>query len=104
MSTPDEPTLDIARGDPARSEFLRAALEVLRESSGDDRFRMLVDDILDGHTSLREAATSDVFNREVAPLVEEGMRRYQDLSDDEREELAARGEEEFEVLRDDLSY
>lgn len=95
--------LDVARGDPARSEFLRAALEILRESSGDERFRTLVDDILSGHTSLREAATSDVFDREVAPLVDEGARRYQELSEEEREELAARGEEEFEALRDDLS-
>lgn len=104
MSTPDEPMLDVARGDPARSEFLRAALRRLQEASGDDRFRTLVDDILSGHVSLREAATGDVFDREVRPLVDEGARRYQELSDDEREELAAQGEHELAELRDDLSY
>jgi hypothetical protein len=103
MSTPQEPMLDVAHGDPARSAFLRAALRRLRESSRDERFRALVDDILAGRSSLRAAATSDVFNRSIATWVDEGARRYQELPEEEREELAAQGEQEFAALREELS-
>jgi hypothetical protein len=95
--------LDVAHGDPARSAFLRAALRRLRENSRDERFRALVDDILAGRSSLRAAATSDVFNRSVATWVDEGARRYQELSEDERDELAARGEQALAALRAELS-
>jgi len=103
MATPQEPMLDVAHGDPARSAFLRAALRRLRESSRDERFRALVDDILAGRSSLRAAATSDVFNRNIAARVDEGARRYQDMSEDERDELAAQGEQGFVALREELS-
>lgn len=103
MSTPQEPMLDVAHGDPARSAFLRAALRRLRESSRDERFRALVDDVLAGRSSLRAAATSDVFNRGIAAWVDEGARRYQELPEEEREELAARGEQELAALREELS-
>jgi hypothetical protein len=95
--------LDVAHGDPARSAFLRAALRRLRESSRDERFRALVDDVLAGRSSLRAAATSDVFNRGIAAWVDEGARRYQELPEEEREELAARGEQELAALREELS-
>jgi hypothetical protein len=103
MTTPQEPMLDVAHGDPARSAFLRAALRRLRESSRDERFQALVDDILAGRSSLRAAATSDVFNRSIAAWVDEGARRYQELPEEERDELAARGEQEFAALREELS-
>jgi hypothetical protein len=100
MSSPDqEPMLDIARGDPARSRFLRAALTRLRDTSGDERFHTMVDDILAGRRSLRDAATSEVFNRGIADKVDEGARRYQELSEAEREALAAMGEQQFAELR-----
>lgn len=103
MSGPDqEPMLDIARGDPARSRFLREALATLRETSDDERFRTMVDDILAGRRSLRDAATSEMFNRGIADKVDEGARRYQELSEAEREALAAQGEQQFAALRADI--
>lgn len=102
MAQRDEPMLDIARGDAARSKFLRSSLTKLRDASGDEQFRSLVDDILAGRKSLREAATSEVFNRGIAEKVEEGARRYQELSDEEKEELAAQGERQFAALREQI--
>jgi hypothetical protein len=95
----DDPMLDVARGDKARSQFLRASLEKLRDASGDEQFRTLVDDVIAGRRSLREAATSEVFNRGIADKVDEGARRYQALSDEEKESLAAQGEQQFAALR-----
>lgn len=94
--------LDVARGDPVRSRFLRASLTRLREASDDERFRAMVDDILAGRRSLRDAATSEAFNRGIADKVDEGARRYQELSEAEREALAAQGEQQFAALREDI--
>jgi hypothetical protein len=102
MAQRDEPMLDIARGDAARSKFLRASLTKLRDASGDEQFRSLVDDILAGRKGLREAATSEVFNRGIAEKVDEGARRYRELSDEEKERLAAQGERQFAVLREQI--
>jgi hypothetical protein len=95
----DEPMLDVARGDQARSKFLRASLVKLRDTSGDEQFRSMVDDILSGRRSLREAASSEVFNRGIADKVDEGVRQYEALSDEEKEALAAQGEQQFAALR-----
>jgi hypothetical protein len=95
----DDPMLDVARGDKARSAFLRASLVKLRDGSGDEQFRTMVDDVLSGRRSLREAAVSEVFNRGIAEKLDEGTRRYQALSDEEKESLAAQGEQQFAALR-----
>lgn len=98
-----EPMLDIAHGDPARSRFLREALGKLRSASDDKKFQCLVDEILAGRKSLREAARSDVFNSAVVDKVDEGARRYRELTEAEREQLAADGEQKFGALRDRLA-
>jgi len=72
MVADEEPLLDVARGDPARSRFLRASLQRLRESSTNNQFRAMVDDILAGRKSLRTAAASELFNSEVADKVRQG--------------------------------
>jgi hypothetical protein len=95
----DDPMLDVARGDKARSQFLRASLVKLRDASGDEQFRTLVDEVLTGRRSLREAAASEVFGRGIADKLDEGARRYQALSDEEKESLAAQGEQRFAELR-----
>jgi hypothetical protein len=102
MSKPQEPMLDIARGDPARSKFLRESLAKLREHSKDPQFRSMVDDILAGRRSAREAATSEVFNRGIADKVEQGAQQYQALSGEEKEELAAQGEQRMAELREEI--
>ncbi|WP_156893391.1 hypothetical protein [Actinokineospora enzanensis] len=58
-----------------------------------------MDDVLAGRTSLRQAATSEVFSRGILAQVEEGARQYRELSEDERAPLAEQGEREFARLR-----
>jgi hypothetical protein len=91
--------IDIARGDLARSRQLRAALETLRDHSDDRAFKGLVDDVLAGRRGLRDIARTQAFDRAVTPLAQDFGRRYDELSDEEREQLARQGEEEYERLR-----
>lgn len=95
----EEPMLDIARGDVALSKHLRNSLKLLKDKTDDPEFRRLVDDISSGRRSLREAASSDAFSRVLDPLVQRGAEEYRQLSEQERDELARIGEQQFEDLR-----
>ena len=102
MTSPEpEPTLDIARGDVALSKHLKNSLNVLRSKIDDPEFKRLVDDITSGRKSLRDTVTSPVFARALDPLVHQAAEHYRNLSDEEREELARTGEQQFEQLRRD---
>jgi len=90
-----EPMLDVARGDKAVSEHLRESLKNLRDDSDDKDFRRLIDDVLSGEMSLREAAMTDLFDRGIAKPLEQTMRQLDQLSESERERLADEGEAEF---------
>lgn len=105
MAVPEqEPLLDIARGDAARSRYLRAALGALRDSSGDEAFRSVVNDVLAGKASLRDAAKSEVFSRGLADRVDAGVQQYANMSEREREVLAAQGEHQLAKLREQIRH
>ncbi|PXY33231.1 hypothetical protein DI005_25550 [Prauserella sp. PE36] len=95
----NEPTLDIARGDVALSKHLKNSLGILKDKVDDPEFKRLVDDITSGRRSLRDMMNTPVFARALDPLVERGAETYRDLSEEEREQLARQGEEQFEQLR-----
>lgn len=102
MTSPEpEPTLDIARGDVALSRHLKNSLSVLRSKIDDPEFTSLVDDITSGRKSLRDTVNSPVFSRALDPLVGQAAEHYRNLSEEEREELARTGEQQFEQLRRD---
>jgi hypothetical protein len=98
-----EPLLDIARGDAARSHVLRESLKILRDRSDDPAFGKLVDDVLAGRRGLREAVASPLFNQALTPGVQEAAQRYKDMSEEERQRLAAEGERRLGQIREDLS-
>ena len=103
MSSPDEePQLDIARGDPARSKILRSSLKVLRDSSKDPEFRAMVDDILSGRTSFRKAIADPAFDRTIAEKAETGIRWFRELSDEERARLTEEGHVQIDHVRAQL--
>lgn len=102
MSRPEpEPTLDIARGDVALSKHLKNSLNLLRNKVDDPEFKSLVDDITSVRKSLRDTFNSSVFSRVLDPLVGQAVERYRDLSEQEREELARTGEQQFEQMLQD---
>lgn len=104
MTTPDrdEPVLDIARGDAALSRQLRRALTMLRERTDDEEFRQVVDDVLAGRTGVRDAAESAAFGRVLDPMVTRFAEQYDALSEQERQRLAAQGEQDLEAERERL--
>lgn len=95
---PEEPMIDIARGDPTRSRQLRAALETLRDRSDNREFRRLVDDVLAGRRGLRDVARTQAFDSVVTPLAQEFGRRYEEMSEEDREQLSRQGTEGYERL------
>ncbi|PXY27476.1 hypothetical protein [Prauserella muralis] len=96
-----EPTLDIARGDVALSKHVKNSLGVLRDKVDDPEFARLVDDVTSGRRSLRDMVHTPAFARVLNPLAEQGAETYRNLSEEEREELARQGEEQFEQVRAD---
>ncbi|HKR51240.1 MAG TPA: hypothetical protein VJT72_16970 [Pseudonocardiaceae bacterium] len=84
-----EPTMDVGCGTPELSEELRDALTLLRDRSGNDDFRTLVDDVLAGRCSLVEASSTAAFSDVVFARI---AREFTALPDDEKRNLAGRGE------------
>ncbi|MGW4211231.1 hypothetical protein ACWEIJ_24785 [Lentzea sp. NPDC004789] len=68
-------------------------LRVLRDTSGDPALRTLLDDVLAGRKSLREAASTDVFDRGVEARVSRGLDVLTALSEEDFDALAERGEQ-----------
>lgn len=90
-----EPMLDVARGDKAVSEHLRESLKAMRDDSEDKDFRRLIDDVLGGEMSLREAAMTDLFDRTISRSLARTTRQFDGLSESELDRLAAEGTAEF---------
>jgi hypothetical protein len=85
-----EPMTDVACGEPALSDELRAALALLRDRSMDDEFRTLVDDVLGGRLSLFDASGSAAFGQAVfAPMAQELGERFANMTAEERRAVAA---------------
>jgi hypothetical protein len=101
-SRDDESMMDVARGDRAVNQYLRESLTVLRDNSQDKEFRRLVDDVLSGKASLREAAFTELFERAVGQPLQENLRHEERLSEAEIERLTAAGEAEFAQLNEQL--
>lgn len=99
-----EPMLDLARGDKAVSQHLAESLKVLRDRSEDKDFRRLIDDILNGQMPLRQAAFySELFDRGIGEPLEEGLRHYDQLSEVERDRMAAEGDAEFARINAEIA-
>lgn len=95
--------LDVAGGDPALSRHLRNCLKVLRDRTDNPQFRELADDIMAGRRSLRQAFTSPAFAQALNPQVAQFAQRYEQLSTDERERLAAEGQRQFAEQQEQLA-
>ncbi len=62
MSTPPDSTLDIAGGDVGLSRHLKDSLRLLAKRSDEPAFSRLIDDVLSGKRSLREAYTDPALH------------------------------------------
>ncbi len=98
----EEPMMDIARGDKAVSRHLRDSLKLIRDKSDDPYFKSMVDDILAGRQSLREAAFSSTFERGLSPMFEAGLQKFEELSEEETQRMAQEGEAAFTRLNEQI--
>ncbi|WP_203836441.1 hypothetical protein [Winogradskya humida] len=96
-SEPDEVTLDVARGNKALSRHLNKSLELLRDRSHNEDFRRVVDDVLNGRASLRDVYNTPAFAVGVEPGVKKFGERWDELSQEERDNLAQEGKRAFDA-------
>jgi hypothetical protein len=102
MSKPEqEPLLDIARGDAARSRQLRSSLRVLRDRTDNPQFRKLLDDVLAGRTGLRDVARTSLFDQLVSPGVQQSVERLREMPEEEKQRRAAEAEAQLERFREE---
>ncbi|MBB6628309.1 hypothetical protein H5V45_13365 [Nocardioides sp. KIGAM211] len=96
------PSILAAAGDPVEAEELRRAFVVIRDSSSNPELADLAKRVLDGRMSYREFGRTQTFDQEAGRALQTFGEEWQALSEDEREELAARGRAEEQRLADEL--
>lgn len=99
----DEQMLDVARGDKVISQHLRRSLSLLRERSDNEDFKRLTDDVLAGRANLRDVFATPAFAAGLDPFVERFAERYDQLSEDERAEMAEQGRAQIQAERERLA-
>jgi hypothetical protein len=90
-TSPDEPMLDIARGNAVVSRQLHRSLRALRDNSHDPTFRRIVDEVLAGRISLRAAFSDPRFTGGLEPGITQFKQTYDALDPHERARLADEG-------------
>jgi hypothetical protein len=99
----DEAVMDIAHGDPAMARQLRLSLELLRDRTDNDEFRRLVDDVLTGRADLRDVYSTPAFAAGINPGVEQFAERYDQLTPEQRDEMAEQGRQALARERNRLA-
>ncbi|MBF6081480.1 hypothetical protein IU485_08940 [Nocardia cyriacigeorgica] len=102
MNSP-EPNFDIARGDAAVSRQLADALRILRDNSTDPALKDQVKAVLSGQIGPRDLLRTEAFNQTLDRVLPDALRRFDEMSDEERERLAAQGEAELERYRQEIN-
>nr|WP_218862740.1 hypothetical protein [Actinopolyspora biskrensis] len=95
--------MDVAHGDRAVSEHLKNSLRLLREKTDDNDFKEMVDDIVAGRSSLREAVSSPTFEQVLNPFVEQAAEKFENMSEEEWRQLEETGTQQFAEFREQLS-
>ncbi|WP_282946500.1 hypothetical protein [Cellulomonas endometrii] len=94
---PETPTplLGITVGNPTFDRQLRQQLTVLRDRAAGTELGDVLDDVLAGRRTLRDAARTPAFGGAVEPAVAETTTAWARLAPEKRAELAADGEREL---------
>ncbi len=81
-----------------------AQLRLVRALTADRAFRALVEDVVSGRRSLREAHTDPAFSRAMDAGVRSFATRWETLSQEEIDALAAQGREQLATLGADPDF
>jgi hypothetical protein len=97
--------MDIAQNDPVRARNLRLTLEKLAESGSNETVKEMAREVLSGRLGLREAVAIPAYSEGLVESMQPFKEKWAQLSDTEREELAAEGqrlaEEQERELREE---
>ncbi|TDD68699.1 hypothetical protein [Actinomadura rubrisoli] len=93
------PMMDVARGDENASRRVRGNLELLRDNSGDPEFRRLVQEVLDGRRSLREATHVPAFAAGMTPHIDRFNEKWEEVMGEDQEVLDDEQVERFKSLQ-----
>lgn len=99
-----EQPLDIAQGDTGLSRHVINSLRTVARNSDDRAFRALVEDVVSGRRSLREAHTDPAFSRAMDAGVRSFATRWETLSQEEIDALAEQGRQQLAALGADPDF
>ncbi|MEO6881382.1 MAG: hypothetical protein ABI181_10630 [Mycobacteriaceae bacterium] len=99
-----EQPLDIAHDDPGLSRHVVNSLRTVARNGEDRAFRALVEDVVSGRRSLREAHTDPVFSRAIDAGVRRFASRWETVSQEEIDALAEQGREQLAALGADPDF
>ena len=96
--TPETPPalLGITAGNPTFDGQLREQLTVLRDRSAGTELGSILDDVLAGRRTLRDAARTSAFGGAVGPAVTETTAAWAQMTPEQRAGLAADGERDLQ--------
>ena len=98
MTTPDDPLLDVARGDVDLSRQLSRSLRAAREATQDRGLRAVLDDVVSGRQGLRDATADPSFRRAAEAGAEVFLERWRAMNQDDRDELVRQGQQDLDRL------
>ncbi|MEV6661651.1 hypothetical protein [Nocardia fluminea] len=94
-----EPIHDLAHGDVAKSRQLSVALRTIMNASADPALENQIRAILEGRGSARDLMHSEAFNTVLDQTMPSAIQQFADMPEEERQRLAAQGEQQLERLR-----
>lgn len=89
--------------DPASAKMLRDSMESLAKIKGDSPLKEMAQEILSGRVGIREAISIPAYAEALTQGIQDFKEKWDGLSDSEREELAAKGEQELSKIEQELS-
>lgn len=96
----NESLRDLAGGDEARAELLRASLGRLASGAAGELLQEMARDVLAGRIALRQALTSDAYGSDFVDGFTRFWERYEKLAPSRQQKLIRAGEAYLDTLRE----
>ncbi|MCK1794503.1 hypothetical protein MTQ01_00355 [Streptomyces sp. XM4193] len=98
----DDDFLEFTQNDPVGARNLRLTLEKLAEGGAGETTQEMAREVLSGRIGLRQAVTVPAYSEALVQGMQPFKEKWEELSDSEREELAAQGQRDYEQQEREL--
>ncbi|WP_323369655.1 hypothetical protein [Streptomyces alkaliterrae] len=88
----DSEFMEFTQNDPVAARRMRLTLEKLAEGGAGDTVKEMAQEVLTGRMGLREAVANPTYAEGLISSMQPFKEKWDELSDDQRAELAAEGE------------